>query len=104
MKKHYLLALLIAAAYPAFAELGPQGISGSISVLVEQHGQESNFNTNLATKSGSLNTSGESDMETVVFPLGEIKYTFGEQSNQQVFLGTSREDITTGLIALELGY
>lgn len=104
MKRAFYLLLLTASTQPVLAELGPDGMSGELTLLAGQYGQRSNFNTNSAIKDGNLNSSAESDSEMVFFPLGRINYTFGDNSDKQVFLGTSREDITIGLIALELGY
>ncbi|MCG7588430.1 DUF2860 family protein, partial [Photobacterium sp. OFAV2-7] len=33
-----------------------------------------------------------------------VRYTFGQNNNHQLFVGTSRSDIITGVFALEVGY
>lgn len=88
----------------AQAALAEPGFDGELSVLAGYSSQESNFNTDNAVKNGELNSRGESDSSIVVFPLGQLRYTFGREANNQLFLGTAREDVVTGLVALELGY
>lgn len=107
MKKKLVLLIsvtLSGAAYANFGE-GPfeeQGFSGQISLLAGFGGSESNFNTDNATKTESdLNTSGKSESDFMMAPLGQLNYTFG---NQKVFMGTSRSDIVEGVFAFEFGY
>ncbi|WP_026970576.1 DUF2860 domain-containing protein [Aliagarivorans marinus] len=86
------------------AALAEHGFDGELSVLAGYSSQESNFNTDNAVKNGELNSRGESDSSIVVFPLGQLRYTFGQGAKSQLFLGTAREDVITGLVALEAGY
>ncbi|UTV29557.1 DUF2860 domain-containing protein [Photobacterium atrarenae] len=104
MKYYWLAGLAAIASTQATAALGTPGISGEVSLLAGFAQYESNFNTDDAVKNAPLNSEGESDSGVTLFPLGQLRYTFGAENNQQVYLGTSREDIATGLIAFEIGY
>ncbi|USD65316.1 DUF2860 family protein [Vibrio sp. SCSIO 43136] len=103
LKKGFLGPLLIVPlvmASDSFARGAPeQGLSGELSVNVVSIDSKSNT----STSASSTRSDGELQQvtSTGVFPLGNIKYVFG---NHQVFAGTSRADIAIGTVALELGY
>ena len=100
-----VLTLLALSPTLVFAELAQPGFSGEIALIAGQKTQESNFNTEEnANKSGRLNSSGESETQALIAPLGMLKYTYGYDNNQQLFFGTSRDDIAVGDLALEIGY
>lgn len=101
MKHLYLLPLGLALNSTAFADLGRPGISGEVSLLAGYSGGKSNLSTDHETKTDALNSPGESTSQTMFMPLGQIRYTFG---NQQLYLGTDRGDIIEGVLAAELGY
>ncbi|WP_261836294.1 DUF2860 domain-containing protein [Vibrio ishigakensis] len=65
-------------------------------------------NSNLSTESDSFlkdNTKkGSHNDDFIVMPLGNIAYDLGEQRNQRVYLGTSRDDLAVGDLAFEIGY
>ncbi|GAM66473.1 hypothetical protein JCM19236_3925 [Vibrio sp. JCM 19236] len=65
-------------------------------------------NSNLSTESDSFlkdNTKkGSHNDDFIVMPLGSIAYDLGEQRNQRVYLGTSRDDLAVGDLAFEIGY
>lgn len=105
MTKHLLLTGLLVST-PVLANMmeGPfdkQGLSGELSLMAAYTGGTSNFNTDHKTKTGALNSEGKSDSEFLFAPIGQVRYTFG---NQQVFLGMAQEDIVEGVFALEAGY
>ncbi|MCK6264644.1 DUF2860 domain-containing protein [Vibrio sp. ZSDE26] len=87
------------------AELAPEaGFGGEISLNTGYMSQSSNFNTDVKDPLSDLNSEGESNGEMLVAPLGQINYTFGQQLDKQVYIGTSREDIAVGDFAFEIGY
>ncbi len=81
-----------------------KGLSGDLSLVVGVISSNSNLSTMDEYKQGPLNTKGEQETQLIAGPLGNIQYTFGETANQRLFLGTSRDDIAVGIIALEAGY
>jgi hypothetical protein len=98
-----LAALLI--ALPGHAQLAPQqGISGEISMNAVTTSSTSNFNSEGDATIDSLKNEPQSESESLLAPLGSIAYTFGRQLEQQIYFGTSREDIAVGTLAIELGY
>ncbi|NGN99718.1 DUF2860 family protein [Grimontia sp. S25] len=79
-----------------------EGVTGEFSMLAGM----SSTNSNLSTSGDEYLPNGAQKRteELIGGALGNLTYTFGEDLNKQVFIGTSREDIATGLIALEMGY
>lgn len=65
-------------------------------------------NSNLSTESDALLNSntqkGSHSDDFIVFPLGSIAYDLGENRNQRVYMGTSRDDLAVGDLAFEIGY
>ncbi|CZF79339.1 hypothetical protein GCE9029_01404 [Grimontia celer] len=97
------IALLPLAANAGLADKG--GLSGEISVIAGMTSTDSNLSTNgNATKNAPLNSTGEQEASSIVGALGSLSFTFGQGLDKQIFVGTSREDIAIGTIALELGY
>ncbi|ROR99004.1 uncharacterized protein DUF2860 [Sinobacterium caligoides] len=105
MKRYVSPLLLSLSVSPAFAQLADSaGFSGELSINAGWISRSSNFNTD-GDKTIADNTQGpSSSSRALVMPLGSVAYTFGDGLNQQVFLGTSRDDIAVGTLALELGY
>lgn len=105
MKKLALTLLSISISAVTHAgELGQPGFDGEVTGMVGFSSGKSNFNTDTESKTGDLNTEAESESEALVAPLGQVRYTFGEGNNHQVFFGTSREDVAVGDFVLEGGY
>ncbi len=108
MHKKALVILISAATLPliATAALSDEaGFGGEVSINTGYMAQTSNFNTDSdETRTGELNSEAESEGEMLIMPLGQLNYTFGSSLDKQIYLGTSREDIAVGNIALELGY
>ena len=104
MKKYLALSALF-IALPSYAQLAPQqGISGEISLNAGVTSSTSNFNTEGDATINSLENKAQSESQSLIAPLGNIAYTFGKQLRQQIYFGTSREDIAVGTLAMELGY
>lgn len=104
MKKYLALSALFIAS-PSYAQLAPkQGISGEISLNAGITSSTSNFNTDGDATIDSLENDPQRESESLIAPLGSIAYTFGTQLRQQIYFGTSREDIAVGTVAMELGY
>ncbi|MGF1719538.1 DUF2860 domain-containing protein [Vibrio kyushuensis] len=92
-------------SYSSVAELAPEaGFGGEISLNTGYMSQSSNFNTDVKDPISDLNSEGDSNGEMLVAPLGQINYTFGQQLDKQVYIGTAREDIAVGDFAFEIGY
>ncbi len=90
---------------PALAKLADKkGISGEIAITTGFASSTSNFNTEGDDTITSVNQKGSSDNGFMAFPLGSIAYTFGQELNQQVYAGTTRQDVATGTVVLEVGY
>lgn len=103
--KKYLAFSALFIALPGYAQPTPEaGISGEISLNVGVTSSTSNFNTDGDATISSLQNKAGSETDALIAPLGNIAYTFGRQLEQQVYFGTSREDIAVGTLAVELGY
>jgi hypothetical protein len=103
--KNYLALPALFIALPCYAQSPPQqGISGEISLNAGVTSSTSNFNVDGDATINSLENSPKSESEGLIAPLGNIAYTFGEGLRQQIYFGTSREDIAVGTLAMQLGY
>lgn len=102
--KPTLIALAVLST-PAMAQLSDSaGISGEISLSAGYTSSTSNFNTDTNATITDNTQKGQSDSSVLALPLGSVAYTFGSQLDKQFYVGTSREDIAVGTLALELGY
>ena len=103
--KKYLALPILCIAMPGFAQPGPQkGVNGEISLNALVISSASNFNVDGDRTISSLENKADTESEVVIAPLGNISYTFGERLGQQVYFGTTREDIAVGTLAVQLGY
>ncbi|OEE59188.1 hypothetical protein A1OK_04030 [Enterovibrio norvegicus FF-454] len=104
--KHTLLTSLIVLPFFANAGLAERGgLSGEISLLGGVVSTDSNLSTSgEAIKNAPLNSSGNRETNPIFGPLGSLAFTWGEGLSQQIFVGTTREDIAVGTVALEIGY
>ncbi|OIQ25074.1 DUF2860 domain-containing protein [uncultured Vibrio sp.] len=104
MKARYTLLIALLSSTSCYAKLGAgNGFSGEISLNSVYVTQESHLSTDADATLTSLDQAATSTDSFIVAPLGNIAYTFG-QSNQQVYFGTTRDDIAVGTLALQLGY
>lgn len=107
MKKIWSIVTVAIGVCPLLvnAKLGERnGFSGEIAINAAYSSSTSNLtNTDDEFK---VYRQGEDQQSSsaLVLPLGNVQYTFGSTSNQQLFLGTSRTDIAVGTLALEAGY
>lgn len=105
MKTTLSVLTLSLFASPAFAQLSDSaGFSGELSFNVGYTSSTSNFNTPGDKTIDSLSHQPSSDNGFIAAPLGNLAYTFGVPLNQQFYVGTSREDLAVGTLALEVGY
>ncbi|WP_063668929.1 DUF2860 domain-containing protein [Aliivibrio fischeri] len=105
MNLRKLSLMLCVTASPAMAQLSDQeGISGEIAITAGFASSTSNFNTEGSDTISSNTQAPTSEDSFLAFPLGSITYTFGDALNQQVYTGTSRQDVATGIVVLEVGY
>ena len=105
MNLRNLSFILCVITPPAIAQLADEeGISGEIALTTGFVSSTSNFNTEGDDTITSVHQKGSSDNGFMAFPLGNIAYTFGQELNQQVYAGTTRQDVATGTVVLEVGY
>lgn len=103
--KRYLALSTLVIALPGYAQLAPeQGISGEVSLNAVVTSSASNFNTDGNATITSLENKAQNESESLIAPLGNIAYTFGKELGQQIYFGTTREDIAVGTLAVQLGY
>ncbi|MDD9158237.1 DUF2860 domain-containing protein [Aliivibrio sp. S4TY2] len=98
----FILCVVTPSAMAQLAD--KEGISGEIALTTGFTSSTSNFNTEGEDTISSVYQKGSSDNGFMAFPLGSIAYTFGQELNQQVYAGTTRQDIATGTVVLEVGY
>jgi hypothetical protein len=104
MKVRYTLLIALLSSTSSYAKIGEgNGLSGEISLNSVYVTQESHLSTDSDASLTSLGQTPNSTDTFIVAPLGSIAYTFG-QSNQQIYFGTTRDDIAVGTLALQLGY
>lgn len=103
-KKNILaVAILSSLTTSAFA-FDSSRLSGEIILGTGYVSTNSNLSTNTdANLNGNYNKGSHSD-EVIVVPLGSLAYDLGEDRNQRVYLGTSRDDLAVGDLAFEIGY
>jgi hypothetical protein len=103
--KRYLALPILFISMPVFAQPAPQrGFSGEVSLNAVVISSTSNFNVDGDATISSLDNKADSESEGLIAPLGNVAYTFGEGLKQQVYFGTTREDIAVGTLAVQLGY
>lgn len=103
--KKYLAVSTLFIALPGYAQLAPQkGVSGEISLNALVSSSTSNFNVEGDATIESPENKAQSESQGLIAPLGNIAYTFGDKLKQQVYFGTTREDIAVGTLAMQLGY
>lgn len=105
MNFRYLLLTTCVISTPALSKLAnKEGISGEIALTTGFASSTSNFNTDGDDTITSKNQKASAENGFMAFPLGSIAYTFGQELNQQVHVGTTRQDVATGTVVLEVGY
>lgn len=105
MQRKYSILAVSLITTQAFAQLSEkQGVSGEIALTTGFASTSSNFNTDGDSTISSNQQSATSENGFLAFPLGNIAYTFGNNLNQQFYAGTTRQDVATGTVVLEIGY
>ncbi|GAL36805.1 hypothetical protein JCM19240_2874 [Vibrio maritimus] len=105
MQNKYAVAVLALAATPVFAQLSSQaGFSGEIAFNTGVSRETSNLNTDNDPSLVGTDQAANSSDKTIVFPLGNVAYTFGQKLDKQVYVGTAREDVAVGQVAIEIAY
>ncbi|MGR5178643.1 DUF2860 domain-containing protein [Vibrio parahaemolyticus] len=106
MKPTWNVTLLAFAlvSQTAIAKLSESnGFSGEIALNAAYASKTSNL-SNTDADYQVYTGEAQQDSSALVLPLGNLQYTFGQASNHQLFVGTSRADIAVGTLALEAGY
>ncbi|EPF2930464.1 DUF2860 domain-containing protein [Vibrio navarrensis] len=105
MRKLILATLIGVATQSAQAGLADsQGYSGELSLITGYSASESNFNTEAEASISDYRAPSSSESQALIGILGNLAYTFGQGLEHQVYLGTTREDVAVGTLALQLGY
>ncbi|GAD01664.1 DUF2860 domain-containing protein [Agarivorans albus] len=105
MNNTTLLALAISSTFSLNAfSAETSRFSGEIFLLGGFSSTNSNLSTENNARLNNLNGSGETQDEFIAVPLGNLAYDLGQQRNQRIYLGTSRDDLAVGDLAFELGY
>lgn len=105
MKFNYTLLVISLFTTSAVAKLtDDSGLSGEISLNTGYSGQASNFNTDGNKTITTTSKKADKKRGFLTIPLGSVAYTFGQELDKQIYLGTAREDIAVGILALEIGY
>ncbi|KJY82496.1 hypothetical protein TW81_12935 [Vibrio galatheae] len=100
-----LVAFAVMSSSSVSAKLASSaGLSGEISLSAGYISSTSSFNTDTDARISDNTQKGASDSKVLALPLGKLAFTFGRQLDKQIYLGTSREDIAIGTLALEVGY
>lgn len=103
--KPITFALALLSTPLAFAQLSDSaGLSGEVSLSAGYISSSSNFNTDNDATINDNNQKAQSDSQFLPLLLGNAAFTFGQRLDKQVYVGTSREDIAIGTLALELGF
>ncbi|NNN43648.1 DUF2860 domain-containing protein [Vibrio sp. 1-1(7)] len=98
-----VLGLISSSAWAQLATI--DGLTGELSLSTGFYSVESNLNTHDDNKKlDRLDTTNKAVSGGLLLPLGSMRYTFGQDLHQQIYAGTSREDIATGTLAFEVGY
>lgn len=96
------VSLISASAMAQFSDQA--GISGEVSLNAGFSSSSSNFDTDGDKTIADNTQSASSESSFLALPLGSLAYTFGDKLNKQFYVGTAREDIAVGNLALEIGY
>ncbi len=80
------------------------GFSGEVSIVTGYSESDSNLNTDSDETLTGLDKRGSEESNAYLAPLGNLAFTFGTQLDKQLFIGTTREDVAVGTLALEMGY
>jgi hypothetical protein len=105
MKFNYTFLAISLVTTPVMAKLSDEsGFSGEISFNSGFSGETSNFNTDGDKTITTKGQSADSDSRFMAFPLGSLAYTFGQNLDKQLYIGTARKDIAVGKMALEIAY
>ncbi|MDB1123797.1 DUF2860 family protein [Vibrio algarum] len=104
MRKSPVIAIVSLSMMASQSHAAQKGFSGELSIMTGFTSSESNFNTDNPIKTDSLTSDVDAEQDWLVIPLGQLRYNFGSNANQELFLGTSRADIIQGVAALEVGY
>lgn len=104
MKKLIALSIAAACSSQAFAETPETGFGGEVGLGMSYFSSDGNFNTANENQLKSSNETLSAEAEINPELIGELNYTFGQEANHQVFIGTNNEEVIQGDLALELGY
>ncbi|MCM5510102.1 DUF2860 domain-containing protein [Vibrio sp. SCSIO 43169] len=80
------------------------GLSGELSLNFAYVSSESNLSTRAHSTIDNIEKAPKRINDSLLLPLGNIAFTFGQGLDKQVYAGTSRSDIAIGTLALEIGY
>ncbi|MGF1718101.1 DUF2860 domain-containing protein [Photobacterium chitinilyticum] len=99
----YTLVAFTSLSATAYADETSR-LTGEIIITSGYMSTNSNLSTDGDARLENTNDKSSHSNEFIVAPLGSISYQLGEENNQRVYLGTSREDLAVGDLAFEVGY
>ncbi len=106
MKTIIAVSVALACSTSALAneQEASTGFGGEIGLGMSYFSSDGNMNTsntnNLTGLTETLGAEAEINPEII----GELNYTFGQDANHQVFVGTNNEEVIQGDLAVEMGY
>lgn len=103
-KKNILAAAILSSIATGAFAFDSSRISGEIIISTGYMSTNSNLSTESDAHLSDRNQKGSHNDDLVLFPLGSIAYELGEDRNQRIYLGTSRDDLVVGDLAFEIGY
>ncbi len=103
-KKSILSATILSTLATGAFAFDSSRLSGEIILSTGYVSTNSNLSTESDAYLGDRNQKGSHTDDFMVFPLGSIAYDLGENRNQRVYMGTSRDDLAVGDLAFEIGY
>jgi hypothetical protein len=80
------------------------GFSGELSIVALHAAKSSHLSPKDDRTLETLFDSAATKSTNIVAPLGKVAYTLDPEKQQQLYIGTSRDDIAVGTLAFEIGY
>lgn len=80
------------------------GLGGEVGLGMSYFSSDGNMNTSNTNNLTGLNETLGAEAEINPEIIGELNYTFGQDANHQVFVGTNNEEVIQGDLTLEVGY
>ncbi|MGF1700837.1 DUF2860 domain-containing protein [Photobacterium makurazakiensis] len=103
MKQLFLGCILLCIHFSSFA-FNKSNLSGELSINTGLSLSNSNLNSNGKNQQEKLSQQSSYDDSVFIVPFGRLNYTLDDSQEQSIYIGTSRDDLTIGTLAFEIGY